>query len=403
MIQGTVKLAAAAIGLVTLVLAACLGPSRGEPPTAPAGESVSAARLAGWLEGRGAGRWAKGIALVGTHPMVTTAQAGRVRVLAPVGGRSEPAAADSALVTWLYGALPRTTVVCVPLAAGSGAGDVARAVRLALSADPAVIVLRADLVLGAPAGESPALNEVLADCWRADSLALTVIGPSEQPPSLIGVLTVRVAETRESRQVEGGEPVELVLPRERLEGGALDPGGGNAARAGTGYLLLSLAAMPVEGSPALLERAARVGLTGPLRRWPGAGGSVFREVDVPAAFDPGRTWFDLGGKRFKWEERVGELDLSRMVPTPKGRNTVPDNARRVLTGPFGWVKVRWLAAVALLADARVMLFAPSKSQGVFSLEPGPRHVGDDPIKFLRGLLGTLTQPGSSPIFNVVAP
>ncbi len=351
----------------------------------------------------------RGMALVGVHPDRNALPADGIRILATIGGRGVSSKADTNAVSWLHSAFHGLGIVCVPLADGAGIAAVAEAIATALRSRPAVMYVRADALAGPSAEVFPALNEAIVDCWRGDCLAFTVLGESQGTLTPIGILGVHLVDSRPSNEGRDGgrsRTLPLALARRLLRDGPLDfETDGGATLAAAAYLAASLTLLPTEAPVGHLDRAARIALTGPPARPSSRPAEVYREVDLARALDPEGTRFDFGGQHFAWADRIGQLDLDKLIEDPEEGILDPEKRRRVVLAPLGMVRVRWLAAASILTGGEPVMFIPSPEQGLVALRPGKGRDSNTALEMMRRLFATRSKSSAAPpshcLFNTV--
>jgi hypothetical protein len=283
---------------------------------------------------------------------------------------SRPSLADTELAVWLRAACPRLALRCVPLDKDSPAEVLAGAITWAARPDrwgeasgggPAAIYIPSNLMGSPEARESRALSDALADCWRALCLPLTIEqGPS--PASVPGILSVcLVPDDAVGRPIRddptlvekvANRAVMLWLPQHCLDG---SPDGPAELRKAAAYVTLVAALLPAQGRTALMERAARLTLSSPIR-WTGREGyPPHRLLDLWAASGrvPSRC-FEAFGRTFAWDE----LFEGSSIIDHRERSRDPQHLPSlVLAAADDSASLRHILAAAQAAGARPVYLA----------------------------------------------
>jgi hypothetical protein len=339
-----------------------------EPPQTP----PNLARLSGWVKARTRTDRTLQIALLGCAP---DARDRRLQsdtdglfhlIVAPQGEGFVPIEQDTELIHWLRAAWPRITVWAVPTAQGHDElADEAMGrlteqwLRNGEKQKPDVLIITRPVV---KAGliNSPRFRKILLDCWRVGCLPIAVCedDSTSTPPGILRVSPVsdRVLRSSKAAPDHTNWPVSLRLPESCLAGVFVNRDGDS--RAATAYLTLATAALPVDKSPAILERASLLGLVSPVLLDEREEHRYYRVIDLDAAFNAKRRlksifWFT--GRLINWNDKSGDqdavFDITRCF---RGER---EAELRIITVLRPEVLLRHLAALEQLAQVRSISLA----------------------------------------------
>jgi hypothetical protein len=359
---------------------------------------LSATNLVQWIKSSGFSlKHGVTVALVGCDPEHLSVANERALQTDANSSLGSGIAAHAKIVSWMLSALPELKVLCLRSEKELD-GSMVRQISDTLKYAPLAIYVDSSFFERDDFAES--FRNVIVKAWRQQCLVFTIVNPARRVRVPRGVLKVGLLDNAVPgtvhfhRHIE--TPTDVLLPLDRI---GLDIGSDTSSiqLSAAAYLLVLLAVLPdAEGSP-LLERLARLTLTGASNLAQGQ-----TVIDTRRVLDPEDVKFSFAGRNFRWLDRIGSTGIGDLkLPLETGRES---GKELVVTAISGQTPVRWVAAASASTDTDPVLLIPQQVQTLLTFRPKYTGPGTSDFPALENILSTQKRDelNKNGIFNVVS-